>query len=174
MTERWKRQIEFVIEIDRLKDVFRQSDVIRSRRRENDAEHSWHMAVMAAVLAEYAEGDVDLPRVIRMLLVHDIVEIDAGDTYAYDDEGRATQAAREVEAADRIFAMLPADQGAELRALWDEFEGRRTPEARFAGALDRLQPLLLNYHTQGKAWREHGIRLDQVLVRNRPLAEGAE
>jgi putative hydrolase of HD superfamily len=166
-------QIRFVVEIDKVKHVLRQTDLMDGSRRENDAEHSWHLAVMALLLAEHAAGDVDPARVVRMVLIHDLVEIDAGDTFCYDEEGAKDKAEREQAAADRIFAMLPDDQAADFRALWDEFEARETPDAKFAASLDRLQPLLHNYHTQGAAWRRHGIVRSQVVSRNRHIAEGA-
>jgi len=172
-SDRLRRQIEFLIEIDKLKGVLRQTYLTDGSRRENDAEHSWHLAVMAMLLAEYAERDLDLVRVLKMVLVHDLVEIDAGDTFVYDRGGSSQWAAREREAAERIFGMLPPDQADELRRLWDEFEARATPEARFAAALDRLQPILHNYQTQGKVWREHGITSDQVIAHNQHMAEGA-
>ena len=173
-SDRLARQIEFILEIDKLKQILRQTSLADGSRRENDAEHSWHLAVMAVLLAEYAAGpQIDLARVIRMLLVHDLVEIDAGDTFHYDEAGNQDKPQREQAAADRLFGLLPADQGAELRGLWEEFEARRTPEARYAAALDRLQPNLLNLHTQGKLWREHGITSRQVIARNRHMAEGA-
>nr|MCU0793928.1 HD domain-containing protein [Opitutaceae bacterium] len=137
------------------------------------AEHSWHLCLMVLVLAEHANTPVDPLRVLRMLLIHDLVEIDAGDTYAYDTARMADQHEREARAADRIFGLLPADQGRELRAAWDEFEARETPEARFAAAVDRLQPVLLNILTDGVKWREHGVTLPKVLARNQHAAEGA-
>ena len=173
-SERLARQMEFILEIDKLKQIVRQTSLADGSRRENDAEHSWHLAMMAVLLAEYAaEPEIDLARVVRMLLVHDLVEIDAGDTYHYDEEGSRDKAEREQKAADRIFGLLPADQGAELRGLWEEFEARQTPEARYAAAMDRLQPNLLNLHTEGKIWREHGITSRQVIARNCHMAEGA-
>ena len=172
--DRLSQQIRFVIEADKLKGVLRQTWLVDRSRRENDAEHSWHLALMAVLLAEYAaEGGLDLARVLKMVVVHDLVEIDAGDTFVYDEAGRSDQSDREREAADRIFSILPPDQAGEIRALWEEFEARRTPESRYAAALDRLQPLLCNYHTQGRAWREHGVTSDMVLARNRHMAEGA-
>ncbi|HET6429848.1 MAG TPA: HD domain-containing protein [Phycisphaerae bacterium] len=174
MTDRLDRQIQFVMEIDKLKRVFRRTYLTNRSDRENDAEHSWHVSLMAILLAEYAaDPGTDLLRVVKMLLVHDLVEIDAGDTLCYDVEGNKTKAAREQAAADRIFHILPPDQAGEVRALWEEFEARQTPEARFAAAMDRLQPMLHNVHTAGKAWREHGITLDRVLAHNRHMAEGA-
>ena len=159
---------------DKLKQVLRQTWHLDESRRENDAEHSWHLAVMAMLLLEHAkEPGLDLLRVLKMVLVHDIVEIDAGDTFAYDEVGALDKDEREQAAARRIFNILPEDQAAELRALWDEFEARQTAEARYAAALDRLQPLLHNYHTRGKAWRQHGVTSAQVLARNCHVAEGS-
>jgi putative hydrolase of HD superfamily len=170
--ERLKRQLDFIIEIDKLKHVLRRTLTIDDDRHENDAEHSWHLATMAVLLAEHATGEpVDVSRVVRMVLVHDIVEIDAGDTYCYSDADPAEKLERETRAALRLFELLPADQTVEVRALWDEFEGRTTPEARYANALDRLQPLLLNYHTDGKTWLKHGVTRAQVLERARPIKE---
>jgi putative hydrolase of HD superfamily len=172
--DRLRRQVEFLIEIDKLKGVFRQTWLMDGSRRENDAEHSWHLAVMAVLLSEYAaEREVDLLRVVKMVLVHDLVEIDAGDVLVYHRGKSSEWQAREREAAERIFRILPADQADELRGLWEEFEGRVTPEARFAAALDRFQPMLHNYQTQGKAWRQHGVTSDQVIAHNRHMTEGA-
>ena len=172
-TDRLQRQLEFVVEIDKAKSILRNSLVIESGRRENDAEHAWHVSLMALVLAEYADAEIDVDRVIEMLLIHDLVEIDAGDTFIYDTAAREQQAEKERAAADRIFGLLPPDQGAALRARWEEFEARQTPEAKFAAALDRLQPLLLNFHTQGHAWRKHQVRRSQVVAVNASIAEGA-
>ena len=173
-TDRIRRQIEFVVEIDKLKRVYRRTYVMDESGRENDAEHSWHLAMMAMLLAEHVAGDeVDLLRVVKMVLIHDLVEIDAGDTFCYDAEAARTKAAREQAAAVRIFNILPADQAAGIRSLWDEFEARNTLEARYAAAIDRLQPMLHNYFTKGRAWLEHGVTADQVLERNRHMAEGA-
>jgi putative hydrolase of HD superfamily len=172
--ERLQRQIEFVLEVDKLKGIVRQTWLLDQSRRENDAEHSWSIAMMAVVLAEHAaERNLDVLRVLKMLLVHDLVEIDAGDTLVYDKPAMREKARRERTAADRIYGLLPPDQAAELRGLWEEFEARESPEARYAAAMDRLQPLLHNCFTQGKAWREHGIGVDQVLDANRHMAEGA-
>jgi putative hydrolase of HD superfamily len=167
---RLARQIGFVVEIDRLKHILRQTQIMDGSRRENDAEHSWHIAVMAMVLAEYAPANVSIARVLRMLLIHDLVEIDAGDTFVYDTAGLRDQAERERRAADRIFGLLPPDQAEEFRALWDEFEERRTPDAIFARAIDVMQPLLHNYHTQGGTWRQHGITADRVRARKSAIA----
>ena len=171
---RLEQQIRFLIEIDKLKEVFRQTCLINSRRAENDAEHSWHLCLVVLVLAEHAnEPNLDVTRVLKMLLIHDLVEIDAGDTFAYDTARMADQHEREARAADRLFGLLPADQGAEFRTLWDEFEARATPEAKFAAACDRFQPMLLNCQTEGAAWRRHGVTSDRVLARNRHIADGA-
>jgi putative hydrolase of HD superfamily len=171
--DRLKRQIAFVVEIDKLKTVFRRTYLINDQsRHENDAEHSWHLAMMAMLLSEYADApNLDVLQVIRMLLVHDIVEIDAGDTFAYDVEGHESKARREEEAANRLFGLLPPDQGEWLHRLWQEFELRQTAESKFAAAVDRLQPLLHNYYTDGAAWKEHGINSDQVLAYNRKIAD---
>jgi putative hydrolase of HD superfamily len=170
---RLDQQIEFIVEIDKLKQVLRQTSILGGERRENSAEHSWHLGIMALTLAEYAGDAIDLLRVVRMLLIHDLVEIDAGDTFCYDAQANLSKAAREQAAADRIFGLLPAGQGRELHALWEEFEAVETAEARFANALDRLQPLLHNYHNQGGTWRAHGITRDAVLRRMAPIQEGA-
>jgi putative hydrolase of HD superfamily len=171
---RLERQIGFIVEIDRLKQVMRQTLLTDRCRHENSAEHSWHIALAALVLAEYADTpDLDLPRVIKMLLVHDLVEIDAGDTYCYDEEARRGQQARERLAADRVFGRLPSDQAADLQAAWEEFEARQSPEALFAAALDRLQPVLNNFYSGGTMWRKHGIRRCQVARRIAPLQSGA-
>jgi putative hydrolase of HD superfamily len=173
-SDRLESQIRFLVEIDKLKQVFRQTWLVDQSRRENDAEHSWHLAMMAVVLAEHAaESGLDLLRVVKMALVHDIVEIDAGDTFIYDEQGAKDKPERERKAADRLFGLLPADQQAELRGAWEEFEKRETPEARFAAALDRVQPILHNYYTQGRAWKAHGVRYAQVVARNRHIAQGS-
>ncbi len=167
-------QVGFILEADKLKEVFRQTICTQSRRPENDAEHSWHLCLAAIVLAEHAnEPRLDVLRVLKMLILHDLVEIDAGDTFAYDTARMAGRFEREARAADRIFGMLPADQAAEFRALWDEFEDRRTPESRFAAAIDRYQPCLLNCHTGGAAWKRHEVTVDRVIARNSPIAEGS-
>lgn len=162
---RLKKQIDFILEIDRLKNIFRQSYLIGGRRRENSAEHSWHVAMMATILAEYADETIDAAKTATMLLIHDIVEIDAGDTYCYDQTGASSKTERESRAADRIFSLLPDDQAADFRSLWDEFEARQSPEAKFAAALDRIMPILHNVHTKGRSWKEHDISRDQVMER---------
>jgi putative hydrolase of HD superfamily len=173
MSDRLAHQLAFVLEIDRLKGVLRRTLLCDRSRNENSAEHSWHIALMAVLLAEHAAAPVDVARVVEMLLVHDVVEIDAGDTYVYDLEANRDKEEREQRAAERLFGLLPADQAAAVRALWDEFEARATPEARFAHAVDRLQPLLHNFATEGAAWRQHGVVQEQVVSHNRHMAEGA-
>ncbi|NLF70203.1 MAG: HD domain-containing protein [Candidatus Anammoximicrobium sp.] len=171
---RLAKQVEFIVEIDKLKHVHRRTWLTDKSRRENDAEHSWHLGMMAILLLEHAQQpQLDLLRVLKMVLIHDLVEIDAGDTFAYDSVGALDKAERETAAADRLFGLLPPDQAAEFRALWEEFESRQTAEAKFAAALDRFQPMLHNYRTQGKAWQEHGITAEQVIARNRHMAEGS-
>ncbi len=171
--ERLHKQIQFILEIDRLKTVIRQTLLTDRSRQENSAEHSWHLAIMALLLSEYANQPVDLPRVVKMVLIHDLVEIDAGDTFIYDDKGHQDKAEREQRAAERLFGLLPDDQAGELKSLWEEFEERQTPDARFASALDRLHPMLHNVQTEGASWRKHGITSDLVLARNRTMAEGS-
>lgn len=172
--ERLEKQMAFIREIDKEKQIFRQSYVTDGTRKENDAEHAWHMAIMTFLLSEYANEDIDVLKTIRMILIHDIVEIDAGDTYAYDDFAKATQREREERAADRLFGMLPEDQAVELRALWEEFEAAETKEARFARTMDNVQPLLLNDATGGKAWEEHDVPLSKIMKRNERTAKGSE
>ena len=172
---RLQRQIGFLIEIDKLKSIIRRTPLINQSRFENSAEHSWHLALAALTLSEYAGGDdFDVQHAIKLLLVHDLIEIDAGDTYCYDDEGRKDQKQRETRAAERIFSLLPGDQKTEIRDCWEEFEKRQTPEARFAHAVDRLMPLLHNYITRGKSWREEGIRRAQVEDRMASIRPGSE
>ncbi|MBD3883182.1 HD domain-containing protein [Phormidium tenue FACHB-886] len=172
MSDRLSQQIQFILEIDRLKQILRQSLITDASRRENSAEHSWHLAMMAIVLAEYALPGVDELRSLKMLLLHDLVEIDAGDTFCYDLQGNLNKAEREELAAVRIFGLLPADMAQDLRSIWDEFEACETPTAKFAAALDRIQPLLLNQQTQGGTWRLHNIPLDRVMQRVQPVAVG--
>ena len=172
--DRFRQQIEFILEVDKLKNVLRKTILMDRSRRENSAEHSWHIALTVLILSEYVKDSaVDLFRVMKILLVHDLIEIDAGDTYCYDDQGRKDQSQRETKAADRIFNLLPADQATTLRALWDEFEERKTPESRFANALDRLQPFLHNYFTEGQIWQENKIKRVQVKSRMDPVDDGA-
>ena len=171
--KRLKEQLTFLVEIDKLKGIVRQTHLLETPRRENSAEHSWHIAMMALLLCEHAGEEIDQLQVLKMLLIHDIVEIDAGDTFCYDLEGATDKEQRERKAADRIFGLLPRDQGNELRALWDEFEAQQTPEAKFAGAMDRLMPLLHNYHSEGKGWIEHAITRSQVVERNKHIKAGS-
>lgn len=174
MDERMKRQLDFALEIDKAKNVFRQTHLSGHGRRENDAEHSWHMAIMAYLLREYANEEVDIAKVMLLCLVHDLVEIDAGDTYAYDAGGLETQVERENAAKERIFSLLPAEQKEEFTALFDEFEAYETPEAKFAHAMDNLQPLLLNHSNGGGDWREHAVCTAQVYGRQEKTKRGSE
>ena len=172
--ERFKQQIEFILEADKLKNVSRKTTLLDRSRQENSAEHSWHIALLVLILSEYADDDnLDTLRVIKLLLAHDLVEIDADDTYCYDEIGGQTQKIRETKAADRIFNILPSDQADAFRDLWDEYEAKDTPESRFANALDRLQPFLNNYFTRGYTWQKHGIRKNQVIARMRPVDDGS-
>ncbi|MCI5946422.1 MAG: HD domain-containing protein [Oscillospiraceae bacterium] len=190
--ERLKKQLEFLLTLDKLKNVYRQTYILCDDlpqgskefddnfkekkplpRRENDAEHSFSLAIAAAVLAEYSNEPVDITKVMKMVLVHDAVEIYAGDTYCYDDEGAKTKEAREKAAAEKIFGTLPEEQAAEYRALWDEFERNDTPEARFSNAMDRIQPLLLNYSREGYSWKEHGVNSSQVRKRFDIVKDGS-
>jgi len=171
--DRFEKQIQFILEIDKLKSISRRTYLMNAERHENTAEHSWHLAIMAILLAEHANETVDVARVVKMVLIHDVVEIDAGDTYYYDAVGLRDKAERERRAADRLFGMLPVEQGKELRELWEEFEACRSPEARFASALDRFIPQLHNYHTRGKSWSDHGITADRIIEGNASMAEGS-
>jgi putative hydrolase of HD superfamily len=172
--DRLLRQLDFLLELDKAKTIIRRSYLTDGSRLENDAEHMWHLAMFVLVLAEHADEPVDVTKVLKMVLVHDIVEIDAGDVFVYDEEARAAKEEHEAAAADRLYGLLPPDQGAELRALWEEFEAKATPEARFAAAIDRLQPVLLNLTTHGRSWREHGITADRVLSLNARIGHGSE
>ncbi len=174
MDERLKKQMNFLLEVDKLKFISRQTYLSDGKRKENDGEHSWHLALMAVLLSEYSNEKIDLVKVITMVLIHDIVEIDAGDTYAYDTLGNQSKREREVKAADRIFNILPKDQAQKLRQLWEEFEAYETPEAKFAHVCDNVQPLMLNDATDGLAWREHDVKKSQVLQRNRRTGEGSQ
>lgn len=162
MDERLKKQLDFALEIDKEKNILRQTHLSGHGRNENDAEHAWHMAIMAYLLREYSNEPVDITRVMLMCLIHDVVEIDAGDTYAYDEEGKKTQKAREEAAKERIYSLLPEDQKEELAAIFDEFEESKTPESKFAHAMDNLQPLMLNNSNDGGDWREHGLSLIHI------------
>lgn len=168
---RLEKQISFIVEIDKVKNIFRQTLLADGNRKENDAEHSWHIALMAILLKEYAEEEVDVLKVMTMVLLHDLVEIDAGDTYAYDTVAAASKREREVKAADRIFGMLPEDQGGYFRALWDEFEAYETADAKYAHLLDNFQPLLLNDASGGISWREHEVKKSQIYKRNERIEE---
>lgn len=170
----FEKQVSFIMELDKIKKIGRQTYLSDGSRKENDAEHSWHLALMAFVLADYANEPVDVLKTIKMVLLHDVIEIDAGDTYAYDTEGNKTKRLREQKAADRIFGLLPERQGTEYRSLWDEFEEMETPEAKFANMLDKVQPLLLNDASGGRSWEEHGVKKSQVLERNERTPEGSE
>lgn len=174
MDERLKKQLDFALEIDKEKNILRQTHLSGHGRNENDAEHAWHMAIMAYLLREYSNEPVDIPRVMLMCLIHDVVEIDAGDTYAYDEEGKKTQKAREEAAKERIYSLLPEDQKEELAAIFDEFEESKTPESKFAHAMDNLQPLMLNNSNDGGDWREHGVSAKQVYGRQSRTKEGSE
>ena len=171
---RLEKQFDVCREIDKEKFIKRQTYLSNGMQKENDAEHAWHMAIMTILLGEYANEEIDILKTVTMLLIHDLVEIDAGDTYAYDEEAKKTQEQREKAAADRIFGMLPDEQNEYLRGLWEEFEEGRTPEAKFAHTMDNIQPTMLNAATDGKAWEEHGVWLSQILGRNRNTAKGSE
>jgi putative hydrolase of HD superfamily len=172
-TTRLEKQIQFLLEIDKLKSVYRRTYLIDADRLENTAEHSWHLAILALLLAEHANEPLDISKVVKMVLIHDIVEIDAGDTYFYDMQAAADKAERERAAAQRIFGILPADQALEFRELWEEFESGATPESRFASALDRFIPQLHNFHTRGRTWKEHDVSAERVLARNVTISRGS-
>ena len=172
--ERLRKQLDFMLELDKMKNLYRQTYVLHEDRKENDAEHSWHIAVLAFLLAEYSSQPVDVMHVMKMVLLHDVVEIDAGDTYCYDSEGNKTKAEREEKAARRIFGLLPDDQRDEYYTLWREFEDSETPDARFAAVLDRIQPLMLNYTRNGQSWKEHDVAKEQVLGRNKEYFKDSE
>lgn len=170
---RLEQQFQFILEIDKAKRIGRQTYCTDGVTKENDAEHGWHAALMAILLSEYANEPIDVLKTVTMLLIHDIVEIDAGDTYAYDEEGIATQAKREQQAAQRIYGLLPEEQGNRLLNLWRDFEAGETAEAKFAKVMDRVQPIMLNAATDGKAWQEHQVQLRKILNRNEKTAEGS-
>ena len=173
MYSRIEKQMKFLLEIDKLKNITRQTYISDASRKENDSEHSWHLAVMSMLLSEYANEPVDVLRVMSMVLIHDIIEIDAGDTYAYDAAANNTKRERELQAAERLFNILPSDQADFLRGLWDEFEEGKTPEAKFAGMLDHIQPTMLNDASGGISWREHNVKESQILNRNKKTKEGS-
>ena len=174
MDERMRKQLDFILEIDKEKNIFRQTHLSGHGRSENDAEHAWHMAIMAYLLKEYANEEVDISKVMIMCLIHDVVEIDAGDTYAYDEEGLKSQKEREEKAKERIFSLLPEDQKKDLIALFDEFEAYETAEAKFAHALDNFQPLLLNHSNDGGDWKDHDVSASQVYQRQNKTRYGSE
>ncbi len=171
--ERLQKQFAFIQEIDKEKNVFRQTYLADANRKENDAEHCWHMAVMAMLLSEYSNEEIDVLHTMSLALIHDLVEIYAGDTYAYDTEGNADKLERETAAADKLFALLPDDQRDKMRGLWDEYEALETPESKFANTLDKIQPLMLNNASGGLSWKEHGVKASQVYERNKKTAEGS-
>ncbi|MEG6521984.1 HD domain-containing protein [Desulfotomaculum sp. 1211_IL3151] len=173
VNERLSQQIKFIVEIDKLKQILRQSVIIGSKKNENDAEHSWHLAVMAILLSEYAAQEIDVLKVIKMVLIHDLVEIDAGDTFCYDEKGNLDKEEREQRAAERIFNLLPKDQAQEIYDLWQEFENMNTPAACFAACLDRMQPFILNYHTNGHTWQKPGVNSTKVYQRAAVVKENA-
>lgn len=171
---RLEKQIQFIVEVDKVKNIFRQTYLSDGERKENDAEHSWHLALSAILLKEYVSEEVDLLKVITMVLIHDLVEIDAGDTYAYDSEGAKDKREREEKAADRIFGILPIEQGQYFRELWEEFEAYETEDAKYAHLLDNFQPMLLNDATKGKSWSEHQVKKEQIYKRNERIEETSE
>lgn len=173
--ERLRQQIQFLREIDDLKQILRQTVLTKNKRQENDAEHSWHLAMLVMTLSEYSNNpSIDLLRTLKMVLIHDLVEIDAGDTFCYSDHDRSKKTERERIAAHRIFSILPNGQTHEFVDLWEEFESMKTPEAQFAAAVDRVQPILLNFYSEGYAWKKHGIKKSQVIERNHHIAEGSK
>lgn len=174
MDDRMRKQIEFALLMDKQKNIFRQNHLADNSRRENDAEHAWHMAVMAYLFREYANEDIDISKVILMCLIHDVVEIEAGDTYAYDEEAKKSQREREEIAKKHIFGILPSDQGRELETLFDEFEAQETAEAKFAKAMDNLQPVLLHEANGGGDWKEHGVTKEQIMRRQEKTRRGSE
>jgi putative hydrolase of HD superfamily len=168
-----QQKIAFLVELDELKQIFRETVLIKDLRQENDAEHSWHIAMMVILLSDYSDAEIDVLRTVKMALIHDIVEIDAGDTFCYDAHDREEKRVKEREAAKRLFGMMPDEQAKEYILLWEEFEEMETPEARFAATVDRLQPLLLNFNTRGHAWLKHGVTRSQVIERNKHIAKGS-
>ncbi|GFN34571.1 HD domain-containing protein [Tepidimicrobium xylanilyticum] len=174
LSERLLKDIDFIVELDKMKSVLRQTSLIDNSKRENDAEHSWHISVMALVLAEYANEKIDICKVIKMLLVHDLVEIYAGDTFCYDKQANMNKRERELKAADKIFGMLDEDKGSELRRLWEEFEEMKTKEAIFAASMDRLQPFFNNYYSGGGTWKKFNIPKGEVYKRIAPLKEASD
>lgn len=174
MNSKLIKDMEFIVEIDKMKNIYRMTQVIGEDKKENDAEHSWHISTMAIILSEYSNEDIDLLKVVKMLLIHDLVEIYAGDTFCYDVKANEDKKEREVKAADKIYGMLDKEKGIDLRELWDEFEEGISPEAKFAAAMDRLQPILSNYHNGGGTWKEFGINKSQVYKRLAPVKEASD
>lgn len=174
MNDRIKKDIEFIVELDRMKSILRQTSLIGEDKREDDAQHSWHIAVMTMVLSDYSNKEFDVNRAIKMLLIHDLVELYAGDTFCYDAKGNEDKSERELAAADRVFGMLDKSKGSFLRELWDEFEEMETPEAKFAASMDRLQPMLNNYYNGGGTWRKFGVAQQDILKRIGPLKETSD
>lgn len=173
VSQRLKQDIEFIVELDKMKSIFRRTSVIGEDRQEDDAQHSWHISVMAMILSEYANEDIDICKVIKMLLTHDLVELYAGDTFCYDNIGNMDKRDREVKAADKLYGMLEEDKGKELRALWDEFEDQKTHEAKFAASMDRLQPMLSNYNNNGGTWKKHNVAKKDIYKRILPVKESS-
>lgn len=174
MNERLRKDIEFIVELDKMKSIFRRTSIIGQDRNEDDAQHSWHIAIMAMVLSEYSNEKIDVCKVIKMLLTHDLIEIYAGDTFCYDKEGNNDKKERELAAADIIYGMLDEDKGKELRALWDEFEEMETPEALFAASMDRLQPMLNNYHNNGGTWQKYNVPKSDIYKRIEPVKKTSD
>lgn len=174
INERLKKQINFMLELDKMKNIYRQTYVLHENRKENDAEHSWHLAILAFLLAEYASVPIDVTRVMKMVLVHDVVEIDAGDTYCYDEDENKTKAEREEKSAQRVFGLLPDDQKEEFYSLWREFEDNQTNDSKFAAVLDKIQPVILNYTKNGISWKEHGVYKEQVEKRCLSSADASD
>ena len=172
--ERFEKQLAFIREIDKEKLIKRQNYLTDRETHEDDAQHAWHMAIMTLLLNEYSNEEIDVMKTMTMLLIHDLVEVYAGDTYAYDEEGKKTQAEREAKAAEKLYGLLPEDQGEYLKSIWLEFEAQKTPEAKFARTMDCFQPLILNDATDGKSWKEHGVRKSQVMGRNKSTHAGSE
>lgn len=173
INERLKKDMEFIVELDKMKSIIRQTSIIGQDKREDDAQHSWHISVMAMILSEYSNENINVCKVIKMLLIHDLVELFAGDTFCYDKIGNEDKEDRELAAADKIYGMLDEDKGKELRALWDEFEERKTPEALFAASMDRLQPILSNYHNNGGTWKKYDVSQSQIYERVAPIKESS-
>lgn len=174
ISERLLKDIEFIVEVDKMKTILRQTSVIGVEQREDDAQHSWHISLMAIVLQEYANEEIDIIKVIKMLLTHDLVELYAGDTFCYDVKGNSDKKERELKAADKIYGMLDKDKGEELRAIWDEFEEMKTPEALFAASMDRIQPMLSNYHNNGGTWKKYNVEKENIYKRISPVERSSD